>query len=269
MVTDNHYRWDFIQLSTDEKPTPATSKKVTDGSTLYTSDDSKLYVWYKTQWYEKEAASGGTSDFDELTNRPKYNGTAMTGETDIPLAPSITQTAGNSTTEVMSQNATTGLIYYDPETKSKINIGSGNTINGNYPISIGFGNYAQGNNEIVIGRDASAGGNANHFGNLAIGYSAEANAGNYRTALGYMAKAKSGNNSVALGSFAVAGRVGEVNIGTGTNNYGYNSTSYRVLGGVHDGQESHDAVNVEQVNGLIDAINTALSVNIPHIGTAS
>lgn len=59
MVTDNHYRWDFIQLSTDTKPTPATSPKVADGSTLYTSDDSKLYVWYKDQWYEKEATGGG------------------------------------------------------------------------------------------------------------------------------------------------------------------------------------------------------------------
>ena len=59
MVTDNHYRWDFIQLSTDEKPTPATSPKVADGSTLYTSDDSKLYIWYKDQWYEKEATGGG------------------------------------------------------------------------------------------------------------------------------------------------------------------------------------------------------------------
>ena len=27
---------------------------------------------------------GGTSDFNDLTNRPKYNGTAMTGETEIP-----------------------------------------------------------------------------------------------------------------------------------------------------------------------------------------
>ena len=59
MVTDNHYRWDFIQLADDPKPTPATSFKVTDGSTLYTSDDSKLYVWYKDQWYEKSAIGGG------------------------------------------------------------------------------------------------------------------------------------------------------------------------------------------------------------------
>lgn len=61
MVTDNHYRWDFIQLSTDIKPTPETSFKVANGSTLYTSDDSKLYVWYKDQWYEKTSTNGGGS----------------------------------------------------------------------------------------------------------------------------------------------------------------------------------------------------------------
>lgn len=49
-----HYRWDFIGLSTDSKPT-ATDPKVANGSTFYESDTSKLYVWYQDQWYEKEA----------------------------------------------------------------------------------------------------------------------------------------------------------------------------------------------------------------------
>lgn len=53
------YRWDFIGLSTDEKPTAATSPKVTDGSTFYCSDNSKLYVWYKDQWYQRKALGGG------------------------------------------------------------------------------------------------------------------------------------------------------------------------------------------------------------------
>lgn len=59
MVAQSHYRWDFIGLSTDNKPTPATSEKVVDGSTFYCSDNSKLYVWYKNQWYEKTATGGG------------------------------------------------------------------------------------------------------------------------------------------------------------------------------------------------------------------
>lgn len=53
---------------------------------------------------------GGTSDFNELTNRPKYNGTAMTGDTNIPLAPTVVQTTGSSTTNVMSQKAVTDII---------------------------------------------------------------------------------------------------------------------------------------------------------------
>ena len=58
MVTENHYRWDFIGLSTDQKP-GSDNPKVTDGSTFYCSDNSKLYVWYKNQWYEKIATGGG------------------------------------------------------------------------------------------------------------------------------------------------------------------------------------------------------------------
>lgn len=59
MVTDNKYRWDFIGLSTDDKPTPATSDRVVDGSTFYCSDTSKLYVFCKDTWYEKTAGGGG------------------------------------------------------------------------------------------------------------------------------------------------------------------------------------------------------------------
>ena len=62
-MVEQHYRWDFIGLSTDVKPTPATSEKVVNGSTFYCSDNSKLYVWYKTQWYEKTATGGGGSSY--------------------------------------------------------------------------------------------------------------------------------------------------------------------------------------------------------------
>ena len=32
----------------------------------------------------KGGGGGGTSDFDALTNRPKYNGSTITSETNIP-----------------------------------------------------------------------------------------------------------------------------------------------------------------------------------------
>ena len=43
-------RWDFIGLSSEDKPTPTTSKKVVDGSTFYEADTSKLYFWTKDTW---------------------------------------------------------------------------------------------------------------------------------------------------------------------------------------------------------------------------
>lgn len=58
MVTDNHYRWDFYGLSTDAKPTPATSPKVVDGSTFYEADTSKLFVFCNDTWYEKTVSAG-------------------------------------------------------------------------------------------------------------------------------------------------------------------------------------------------------------------
>lgn len=61
----NKYRWDFIGLSTDDKPT-ADSDRVVDGSTFYEADTSKLYVFCKDQWYEKTAGVLQTFDFTEL-----------------------------------------------------------------------------------------------------------------------------------------------------------------------------------------------------------
>lgn len=94
------YRWDFIGLSTDQKPTAATSPKVTDGSTYYCSDNSKLYVWYKNQWYERKALGGG--------------GTI-----------NVVQTTGQSVTDVMSQKAVTDIIGNVETALNAINNGNG------------------------------------------------------------------------------------------------------------------------------------------------
>lgn len=58
-MVEQHYRWDFIGLSTDVKPTPETSEKVVDGSTYYCADTSKLYVYCTNNWYERKALGGG------------------------------------------------------------------------------------------------------------------------------------------------------------------------------------------------------------------
>ena len=52
-------RWDFIGLSSDTKP-DETNSRVTDGSTYFEADTSKLYFWTQGQWYNKTS--------DVLTN---------------------------------------------------------------------------------------------------------------------------------------------------------------------------------------------------------
>lgn len=58
-MVEHKFRWDFIGLSTDNKPT-ATSPKVVDGSTYYEANTSKVFIWYKDRWYEK---SGGGEQY--------------------------------------------------------------------------------------------------------------------------------------------------------------------------------------------------------------
>lgn len=201
------------------------------------------------------------------------------------------QTTGTSTTDVMSQDATTKMIFPDiANNPHQISIGEGSvssvdstaidgiiTSSSNKGVAIGCGDGEQaqigstgralnsvsigansqvgkGDMSVCIGANAFSRSTANHGFNVAIGASASA---------------IDKKDSVALGSYAIVTRDGEVNVGTGTNGSGFNSTNYRVIGGVHDGQLAQDAVTVAQVNDTIDAINTALSTNIPHIGASS
>ena len=53
MAIQNATRYDFIGLSTDDKPTPATSYLVTTGSTFYEANTSKLFIYCGDRWYEK------------------------------------------------------------------------------------------------------------------------------------------------------------------------------------------------------------------------
>lgn len=52
MTIQNKTRWDFIGLSTDTKPS-SDNAYVTDGSTYYEADTSKLYFWVNNSWYNK------------------------------------------------------------------------------------------------------------------------------------------------------------------------------------------------------------------------
>lgn len=55
--------------------------------------------------------------------------------------------------------------------------------------------------------------------------------------------------AIALGAYATTTSVGQMNIGTSDTTYGYNSTNYRLLSGVHDPQGAHDAAT----KGYVDS----------------
>lgn len=322
-MVENHYRWDFIGLSTDEKPTPETSEKVTDGSTFYCSDTSKLYVFCEGEWYEKVAqgGGGGTSDFNQLSNRPKYNGTEMTNTTNIPEVPTVNdatltitqngtskgtftandaddvtialtdttytagtgiditndvisvtgggggptvvQTTGTSTTDVMSQNAVTSMVFADPETQYKIKIGAGtSTSEGNNAVEIGRETQATGSSSVALGNAAKA----NKLNAIALGAHSLAK-GQESVAIGDGADTGENiKNSVALGSGSQCRYNGEVNIGS-ENSYqaGYNLSNYRLLTGLYDGQSAHDAATVGQITPLSDS-STPTSATVGRLG---
>lgn len=340
MVTENHYRWDFIGLSTDQKP-GSDNPKVTDGSTFYCSDNSKLYVWYKNQWYEKTATGGGTSytagdgitisddtiSVDTTTIQPKltagtnvsidsetntisatdttysnFVGTDGTsaGTAGLVPAPAITDTdkylksdgtwasAGGGGDTVYSNkntsNSNTGGAVYignlnssqeeqpDPTTtdnhykyfwalpsansavagdKSICILGKTNN-EGSGSITIGDGAINDRGSGIIIGGfQPHSTSTLNGTNGIAIGtgvYSGEYGTEGH-VAIGFASKVTH-SNSIALGSRATTSRVGELNIGTGTMSEGYNNTNFRVIGGVHDGQNNHDAATVAQGNTL-------------------
>lgn len=317
-----HYRWDFIGLSTDSKPTPDTSPKVVNGSTFYCSDNSKLYVWYSNQWYEKTVSGGGTtytagsginitdntisvdttdiqekltagsnitiSEQNEIsatdTTYSNFTGTdgTATGTAGLVPAPATTdagkflkadgtwdtaggggptvvQTTGTSTTDVMSQNATSKMVFDDPASKNRVAIGNGATNNSRDDTiaigtssEVGFSAYsgiaignrakAKGSQTICIGQDATS----NSIGGIAIGKDTKVQQ----------------THSIALGEGAVVSRAGEVNVGTGTTTNGYNGTSYRVIGGVYDGQSAHDVATVAQGNTLATTAPTTSTVGV-------
>lgn len=185
----------------------------------------------------------------------------------------VVQTTGTSTTDVMSQDATTKLVY--PETDQKgieirllaDTVSAGKS--SQYSVGIGTNNSdTMGAEAVGIGRNYVSLGEAS----TAIGPSASATA-QRATALGNNAKAAY-KGSVAIGNASKTSAQGEVNIGlpdapaTIKTNYGYNGTEYRLLTGVHDGINAHDACTVNQLNALIDSINSAMNTSIPHIGNS-
>lgn len=167
---------------------------------------------------------------------------------------------------------------------NSIMLGSGATSYAHSGIAIGNGTKADGQS-VAIGSYASGGDWSGKIGMVAIGTNTLANNSNYAVHIGgnsgngYGVRGGSSDNSiaigknsmisnltnsVALGAYAQATRQGEVNVGlvTGETTGGYNNTAYRVLGGVHDGQNAHDAATVAQGNTLSTSAPDSSTVGV-------
>lgn len=394
-----HYRWDFIGLSTDTKPTPQTSEKVVDGSTFYCSDNSKLYVFCGSQWYEKTVSGGGQyelpiasaetlggvkvgsnlsidaetgvlsatnttytagsnvsiSDENVIsatdTTYSNFTGTDGTsaGTAGLVPAPATTdagkflkadgtwdvaggggvtpvQTTGTSTTDVMSQDATTkmlfpditnasdGKIVIDPTGQATITGGSGIVIGQGtsgtasttgtpvkFPVVIGrntraynsiaIGNYINGSasDAVCIGGTSSNATQKNiASGSVSIGFTNTATS-QYSTQVGYITNANASNataigeasvaqqegatalgksaecqakGSVSLGTYSTNSVAGTVSVNSTDTQYGYNSSNYRKITGVHDGENLHDCATVAQANLLSTSAPTTSTVGV-------
>ena len=202
---------------------------------------------------------GGTSDFNDLANRPKYNGTAMTGETDIPVAPTVVQTTGTSETDVMSQDATTKMVFKNGDTKA-VCIGNGANTRSSSFQGIAIGTNANSSSADRFGTAIGTGATSEGQSSIAVGTTAIARSSSSTgsVAIGSSAEVTS-QYCVAIGSYAKATTQGQFDIGTSTQSVGYNNSSYRLLTGLYDGQSAHDAANVGQALGETESYTIATS----------
>lgn len=135
--------------------------------------------------------------------------------------PDIVQSTGTSTTDVMSQNAVTSMVFADPSTKQKVQVGGNSYAIGTLSAALGYGAETL----------------ATGIGSIAIGHGA-----------------KAGNGAIAIGRGThntTAGTVSFQDTNWGTSGYG--GTGYRLLTGLYDPQSDHDAATKGYVDPTTDS----------------
>ena len=145
---------------------------------------------------------------------------------------SLVQSTGTSTNAVMSQNAVTSMVFADPSTRYAVRIGTtGNTGAGS--VALGYGARAQAGDSVAIGASTDSG--YPNAGTVAIGYGAKCTAnGQFDISL----------SNIQSSEWAT---------------FGYNSSQYRLLTGLYDGQSAHDAATVGQAVGTTETYTIVTS----------
>lgn len=179
----------------------------------------------------------------------------------------VVQATGTSTTAVMSQAATTNMIYPSGEEtqKRRISIGSGANASVGWSIAIGESASANGYRGLAIGQYAGA-----PDGSVAIGASAGSGTGTSTSErnsvyIGRYAASDTASttkdNSVALGSRTKITRNAEVSVG------GDYPVYTRYIANVTDPQLAQDAATKNYVDSIypVGAVFTSTSATAPTI----
>lgn len=185
---------------------PTTATVGTVGQLLEDTTNGKLYIC-------TAIVPGTDPDPDTYTWEEVGAGGGGSG-------PTVVQTTGTSTTDVMSQNAVTSMVYADPSTQTKVKLGYNAQNNGVNTVVIGAGAQTGANRAIAIGASCYA----VPLSSVAIGY---------------------GARSTTQGQFDI----GE-NSGVSS---GYNNSNYRLLTGLYDPQNAHDAATKGYVDPTTDS----------------
>lgn len=195
-----------------------------------------------------------TTDGDKFL---KSDGTwAEAGGSSITLYDST----GQNTDGAMTQKAVTNMVFGGAGTS--INLG-GNSGIGVSDVQIGTSTRTTGTNSVAVGQGADC---ASNNYSTAIGSGAKVQGGNhhYGVALGSGAICEY-SHSVALGTYSHPRSQGVVDVKAqnGSTKYGYQGTNdaqrteYRVISGVHDGEDDHDVMTVGQVKTLVYKLVTS------------
>ena len=207
------------------------------------------------------AGAAGLVPAPATTDADKFLKADGTWDTAGGGGPTVVQATGTSTTDVMSQNAVTRMVFADPSSVAPNSIRIGATSSSINGVAIGSGAKAA-DGGVAIGASAT---NATGYRGVAIGQYAKTSASHgaafgtgstanndYSLALGEDSFAGTAY-SVALGAGAKPTRISEVNIGMGTAyaGHGYNNSNYRILGGVYDPIDAHDAATKGYVDSRI------------------
>lgn len=249
---------------------PTTSTVGTIGQLYEDTTNGKLYQCTSTSggtytWSEVGGGGGGGGDIvysTKTTSNSADGGAVYIGgknaNQDIYPDPTVTDNHWHYFWALPFNPEETA--YTDVPGNETLNIGGSQSTGGDHNVTIGFRSRSAGSGNVAIGYQA--GSNQAYGSAVSVGASAQCFQ-NYGVALGKEARVNQGHTgSIALGAGARTTRQGEVYVGTNDSFASYNSSKLRVIGGVYDGQDIHDAATVAQGNTLSTSAPDSSTVGV-------